>query len=125
MFKSLLAAVAVATVAITASATANAKTNVDVYLGVGGFGPGYYGYYQPYYPRHHRHYGYRPVYVQPHWGISCAQGRNNVDWSGFNNVRTVECQGSSYTYRATRHGKGYVVKVGRRGGDIIAVSRAW
>jgi hypothetical protein len=122
--KTLIAAAALAAVGFAASAPANAKVNVDLYFGGGGWGPGYYGYYQPRPYYNHRYHGYRPVYVQPrHWGISCGQGRNTVDWSGYNNVKTIECQGASYTYRATRHGKAYVVKVGRNSGNIIDVNR--
>lgn len=123
MFKKvLIAAAALAAVGFAASAPANAKVNIDVYLGNGGWGPGYYGYYQPpVYPRHHR-----PIYVQPrHYGISCGEGRNTVNWSGFNNVRVIECHGKSFTYRASRHGKRFEVKVGRNSGDIIAVNRLW
>jgi hypothetical protein len=130
IMKSLLAAAAVATAAFAVSAPANAKVNIDLYFGGGGYGyvPSY-DYYEPAYPvynaprRHRRGWDHEPR--ERYSGISCGEGRDKVDWSGFNRVRTVECSGPSYTYRALRHGKGYVVKVSRRHGDIISVDRAW
>lgn len=74
-------------------------------------------------------------YPQPYWqgyglssngytmsyGVSCRDGRNVVSDNGFNRVRTVECQGRSFTYVGKRHGHSYQVLVSSRSGRIINV----
>ena len=70
----------------------------------------------------------QPYWQQPGYGygyskISCARGRSIVDWNGFDRVRTVECDGLTYTYNAKRHGQTYQVLVNSRRGTITRVSR--
>ena len=108
--KSLIAAAAIASaMAVALPATqAEAKThiNVSIGLGFGGFG----GYYGPAYPAY-----YNPVYYNPGYAISCGNGRNIVDGSGFNNVTPIDCSLPGYRYTAWKHGHEFVVTVSRRG----------
>jgi hypothetical protein len=123
--KTLIAAAAVSALAFGASSTANAKVNVDLYIG--GFGPGYYEPAYPVYeePRYYepRHERRRPRYEYS--GISCDEGSQSVRNVGFRKVRAIECGGSSYTYKARRHGNPFVVKVSSRNGRVISVQEAW
>lgn len=123
--KSLIAVAALATVAGAAAAPANAKVNV--YLGVGGFGPGYYEPAYPVYQPHHYRPYYDEVYVQPHhnYGVSCQDGAEAVRDSGFYKVRAVDCGGKRLKYRARRDGDSYIVSVSRRSGDVVSVQQAW
>lgn len=121
--KTLIAVAAVATLASAASAPANAKTNLDVYLGIGGFGPGYY---EPSYPVYDepRYEPRRPRYHAPRYeryGVSCDEGADIVRESGFRKVRALNCSGKRYKYQARRDGDTYIVKVSRNGGNVISV----
>ncbi|HEY7765626.1 MAG TPA: hypothetical protein VIB38_11605 [Aestuariivirgaceae bacterium] len=71
-------------------------------------------------------------YPQPYWlgyglnvpyRIGCGEGRAIVRDRGFNRVRTIECQGRSYTYLGRRHGDRFRVMVNSRNGRIIDVDR--
>jgi hypothetical protein len=122
--KSLIAAAALAA-SITAFAPAQeaqAKTNIDIGIGFGfgGFYPGYgYGYGYPGYG-----YGYTPYHRPYYQGISCRRGQKIVDWSGFNNVRAVDCSLPGYKYTAWKRGHQYLVKV-NAGGNITGVNRLY
>ena len=119
------------------ASTAEAKRNVHFFFGFGG--PSYYNdyyYYRPY--RRAYSYGYYP-YSYPYYAppayyggypvyrsyvasrVSCAYGRNVVRSSGFKNVKTRECSGSSYTYTGWRKGKAFRVTVRARTGRILSV----
>ena len=111
--KSLIAAAAVATtMAVALPATqAQAKTNIDINIGFGvgggyGYGPGYYE--GGYYPN--------PGY------ISCKKGRKIVDWSGFHNVKAVDCSLPGYRYTAWRNGHKFMVRVSGHG-NITKVTK--
>lgn len=113
--KSLIAAAAVATtMAIALPATqAEAKTNIDINIGfgVGGgyYGGGYYG-------------GGYPVYSPGN--ISCKKGRNIVDYSGFHNVKAIDCSLPTYKYTAWKKGHKFVVSVNRYG-NIYKVNKVF
>jgi hypothetical protein len=72
-------------------------------------------------------------YPQPYWSgyglvaapyrVRCAEGRAIVRDRGFNRVRTVECQGRTYTYLGRRHGDTFKVLVSARTGRIVDVDR--
>jgi hypothetical protein len=117
-----------ATAALTYSGTADAKTRI--YLNFGpdcyGYGCGYgYGYLGP-----HRHYA-NPYYLHPRRydpyrsvvRISCGEARSILRSRGYRNIATRDCKGSSYSFRATRRGKVYIVAVSSRTGAIISVRR--
>jgi|SRR5687768_2364378 hypothetical protein len=71
-------------------------------------------------------------YPQPYWSgygyhvpyrIGCGEGRAIVRDRGFNRVRTLECQGRTYTYLGRRHGDSFKVLVSARTGRIVDVDR--
>lgn len=77
-------------------------------------------------------------YPQPYWlygndyglygapgysyGVSCVAGRNIVRNHGFYAVRTVECNGRTFTYLGRRHGDAFQVLVSSRSGRIVDVN---
>ena len=113
--KSLVLASAVAAVLAFAIPTAaDAKTNVRIYLGMPHYsyqvGPDY---------RFRSGYGwYRPVGIYNRGRLSCGEARARVRHSGFRNVATIECQGRTYTFEATRRGRDVTVYVNSRTGAI-------
>jgi hypothetical protein len=122
--KTLIAAAAISMVAAVAATPAEAKVNV--YLGLGGYGPGYYEPETIYVAPRRRHY--EPVYEEDYYeprpvryGVSCDEGAQSVRNVGFRKVRPLDCNGNRFTYKARRHGSTYVVKVSRRSGDVISV----
>ena len=50
--------------------------------------------------------------------LSCGEARARVRYSGFRNVATIECRGSTYTFEATRKGRDVTVYVDSRNGAI-------
>jgi hypothetical protein len=50
--------------------------------------------------------------------LSCGEARARVRSSGFRNVDTIECRGSTYTFEATRRGRDVTVIVNARTGAI-------
>lgn len=111
VFKSLIAAAAVAGTALTAASSADAKTKVDLYLDFGG------GY-------HDAGYGYDDGYGYGHgggWRISCFEGKQKVKWAGFKKVQPLDCDGKRYSYKARKHGDWFVVTVKSKNGKIVGV----
>jgi hypothetical protein len=103
MFKSLIAATAVAA-AVTMAAPveqAQAKTNIDIDVNVGGG----YGWYP----------GYNPYPYKPYYGVSCHTARKIVRNHGFYNVNTVDCGKPVYQYVAWKFGQPYKVRVNLNG----------
>jgi hypothetical protein len=72
------------------------------------------GYYYP------QRYWDAPVVVLGN-RVSCREGREIVDDSGFNRVRTVECRGRNYTYTGRRHGDSFRIVLNSRNGRIVSV----
>lgn len=66
-------------------------------------------------------------YLEPYWTgpvntrMSCGEGRAIINDSGFNRVRTIECEGRNYTYAARRKGDTFRVSVNSRTGEIVSV----
>jgi len=66
-------------------------------------------------------------YLEPYWNgpvnsrMSCGEGRAIINDSGFNRVRTIECEGRNYTYAARRKGDTFRVSVNSRTGEIVSV----
>ena len=59
----------------------------------------------------------------PRWGvyqgrISCSAAKARVRNSGYRNVDTIECRGSTYTFEATRKGRDVRVFVNSRTGAL-------
>ena len=126
--KTLIAAAAVvSTVAVTAPAQAG-KWDVDVNIGLGGFDGGYGGGYgdgygdgygggygDDYYGEGYGHGGYHSSRIE------CWEGKQKVRWAGFRQVRPLDCEGRSYSYKAYKRGNAFIVKVSSRSGNIISV----
>ena len=109
-----LAAAAAATLAFAMPTAASADTNFKLYLGVPHYdyrvGPDY---------RFREGYGwYRPSGFYGRGRISCGEAKRIVRRSGFRNVDTVECNGRTYTFEATRRGRDVTVFVNSRTGDV-------
>ena len=68
-------------------------------------------------------------YLEPYWTVpiyglnrvSCGEGREIVDDSGFSRVRTIECSGRNFTYAARRYGDTFRVSLNSRTGEIVSV----
>ena len=50
--------------------------------------------------------------------MSCGEARARVRHSGYRNVATIECRGSTYTFEATRKGREFIVLVNARTGTL-------
>ncbi len=125
--KSLIAAVALASVVSFASAPAKAGSNVDFNIGLG-FGDGFYpdgpGYgYEDDYP-HFIHHGHHPRPRPMYYGVSCGDGRDIVREAGFRRVTAFDCSAPTYGYKAWRDGDLYKVNVSYNG-RIISVRPIW
>jgi hypothetical protein len=59
-------------------------------------------------------YGYGNGYGR----LSCGEARARVRQSGFRNVSTIECNGRTYTFEATRRGRDVTVFVNSRTGAV-------
>ncbi len=117
--KTLMAAAVALTagvVAIPMDAGANHRSwhdnddDVDVRLQFGFGSPGYYGdprYYNDY-PRHRRGYN----------RISCGEARSILRDRGYHRIRTRECSGRTYSFRANRNGRTFVMYVNSRNGNV-------
>ncbi len=129
MFKSLIAASAIAasTVALS-SAEASAKTNWDIHLGIGApFYPVYEApvhverpvrIYRPYRPE----YVYRPhvEYRYVDRDMSCRYGKQIVRDAGFRAVDAYDCSAPTYGYTAWKRGGYFKVRVNYEG-EIVSV----
>ena len=106
MFKTLIAAAAVATTFAIAAPVqqAEAKTNIDINIGInGGEPPGAY-YYRP--------------------AVSCYSGARIVRRDGFRGVTPVDCHLPGYKYVGWRWGHQYLINVNGYG-YITNVRRAY
>lgn len=139
--KTIIAAgLAAATFAFMPVSPAEAKTKIIIGIGTPGYGYGYgnnYCYNHPrrcggWAPRPHYIYvpRHRPVYDDYDYDyapvrhkLSCGAARNLVDRSGFNKVKATECNGKVYTFRASKKGHRYVVKVNSFTGRIVGAGR--
>ncbi len=111
MNRLLLASAFAASLAFALPTAAEAKTTVQIYLGY----PHYDYQVDPDY-RYRKGYGwYRPSYSGR---LSCNQARRQVIDRGFRRVSTIECRGSTYTFRAIRRGEPVRVYVNARTGAV-------
>jgi len=109
----ILASAFAAALAMGLPVAAEANTNVQIYLGMP-----HYGYQVgPDYRFRSGHGWYRPVGVN-RGRLSCGEARSRVRNNGFRNVATIECQGRTYTFEATRRGRDVTVYVNSRTGAI-------
>lgn len=113
MKKFFIAAAFAATVAMGLPLAAEADTNFRLYLGMP-----HYGYQVGPDYRFRSGYGwYRPVGIN-RGRLSCGEARRAVRNNGFRNVRTIECNGRTYTFDATRRGRDVTVFVNSRTGNM-------
>ena len=82
------------------------------------FNFGGFFYDQPYWqqPQYYPHRYYR---------ISCGEGRSIVADNGYNRVRTIECDGITFTYQARRGYRNFRIFVNSRRGTISGVTRLY
>jgi hypothetical protein len=108
----LIAAAFAATLTVGLPLTARADTDFKIYLGIPHYGyrvgPDYrfregYGWYLPDTRRGR---------------LSCGEARRIVRRSGFRNISTIECNGRTYTFEATRRGREVTVYVNSRTGAV-------
>ncbi len=114
MKRVILASAFAAAMALGLPSAADAKVSIGVFFGSPHYdyrvGPGYvyrdgYGWYQPSYS------SYRGR-------LSCGEAKRHIRSQGFKNVDTVECNGRTYTFEATRRGRDYTLYVNSRTGRI-------
>ena len=98
---------------------AEAGTKFQFHLGVGA---PYYGYYGgPAYYGGPVYYG-RPAYrPRPRYRIGCRQARRLLRNRGFHQIRTRDCNGKRYSFKARRHGNWWIVKVNSNSGRILRI----
>ncbi len=109
----IIAASVAAALVVGMVPTAEAKTTVRIFLGLP-----HYGYQVGPDYRYRRGYGwYRPGRAATAQ-MSCGRAKAQVVNKGYRNVSTVECRGSTYTFRAIRYGRRGVVYVNSRTGAV-------
>lgn len=102
---------------------AQAGTKVQVHIGVpslGYFGGHhYYGGHRPHY-RNHAYQG-RPVYRprRSYRKVGCNQAKQVLHNRGFRDVRTRDCHGSLYVFKAFRGGHWWMVRVSSQTGQVL------
>ena len=116
--KSLILATAFAASLATFGLPSEAEAKVIIHLGFPHYdyqpGPDYryrdgYGWYQPGYSR--------PGYYN-RGRLSCGEAKWRVRERGFRNVRTIECNGRTYTFQARRGDRRITVYVNSRSGAV-------
>lgn len=115
--KKLLMTLAVAApmalgIGLGGAGSAEAKTSVNIYLGM----PHYSYQVGPDYVYRKGHGWYRPG--RANYRMSCKRARNLVRDRGYRNVRARDCSGRTYTFRATRNGRAFLVYVNSRTGAV-------
>lgn len=109
----ILASAFAAALAIGLPVAAEAHSNVKIF-----FGLQHYGYQVGPDYRYRNGYGwYRPVGIN-RGRLSCGEARRVVRNKGFRNVDTIECNGRTYTFEATRRGRDLTVYVNSRTGAV-------
>ena len=109
----ILASAFAAAVAISLPVAAEAHSNLKIF-----FGLQHYGYQVGPDYRYRNGYGwYRPVGIN-RGRLSCGEARRVVRNKGFRNVDTIECNGRTYTFEATRRGRDLTVYVNSRTGAV-------
>jgi hypothetical protein len=103
--KAVLAAALAAPLVLLASPASADDIDLDFRVGIGTPYYGYGAYPDAYYPYHRRK-------------LSCWQARELVRDRGFNRVRTIECFGRVYTFRALRRGRPVTINVNARTGAM-------
>jgi hypothetical protein len=135
VLKSLIAGGLVALGLSFAVAPAEAKTRVHIGIGVGspfydyrcenpGFidfcGQGFY--HRPYYRPYYYDPYYDPYYPRLRHRVvresTCDDAAQAIREAGYRNIRATDCSGRFYSYRATKRGRSYSLRVDTRSGRI-------
>ncbi|WP_159952483.1 hypothetical protein [Rhizobium sp. 18065] len=56
--------------------------------------------------------------------ITCQEGRNRLRSNGFRDIRTVDCRGRFFVYRATRDGRRFEIALNRHNGRVVDMRRS-
>jgi hypothetical protein len=112
--KSLFLATAFAVSVAAFALPTEADAKVVVYFGTPHYdyqpGPGY---------RYRDGYGwYQPGGFYNRGRLSCGEAKSRVRDRGFRNVRTIECDGRTYTFQARRGDRRITVYVNSRSGAV-------
>jgi len=100
---------------------AEAGTKFHLHIGVPyyGYNSGHY-YGTPYYGSHYyeprRVYKPRPRYRHR---VGCRQARRILRHRGFHHIRTKDCYGHRYVFKARKHGDWWIVKMNSRNARIV------
>lgn len=132
--KSLIASGLVALGLGLATAPAEAKTRIHIGIGTGSpfydyrcENPGFVdfcglGFYRPYYRPYYRTRLYDPYYPPLRHRVirrnSCDAAALAIRSAGYRNIRATDCSGRFYSYRATKRGRNYSLRVDTRSGRI-------
>lgn len=97
---------------------AQAGTKLQIHIGVPSFG--YYGGYRPHY--HGDAYYGQPAYrPRRHYRLGCRKARRMLRHRGFRHIRTRDCHGARYAFKAYRHGHWWMVRVSSNNGRILGI----
>ena len=55
--------------------------------------------------------------------MSCSKASGIVSGYGFSDVKSTDCQGQSYAFKAMRDGKPYVIKLSAKSGELTDVAK--
>jgi len=113
MKRLILASAFAVSMVLGLSPAADAKIKVGIFFGV----PHYDYQVNPDY-RFRRGYGWYRDDRRGYGRLSCGEARRQVRNSGFRNVSTIECNGRTYTFEATRRGRDIVVYVDSKTGRV-------
>ena len=112
--KSIFVAAAFAATLALGVPTAVEAANVKIYLGMP-----HYGYQVGPDYRYRDGYGwYKDTRYYSRGRLTCGEARRAVRNNGFRNVNTIECNGRTYTFEATRRGRDVTVFVDSRNGRV-------
>ena len=113
---------------------AQAGTKVRVHIGVpaitfySGHRHHYRGYRHHYrgHRHHYRSYGHygRPAYVpRQYTRVGCRQAKRILQGRGFRDIRSRDCYGARYIFKARRHGHWWLVRVSSYNGQVLGAQR--
>ena len=114
MKRLLLASAFAASMVLGLPSAAEAKVKVGIFFGVP-----HYDYQVDRDYEYREGYGwYRPSYDGRRGRVSCREARQEIRSRGFYKIETIECDGRTYTFHASRGNARYTVYVNSRNGRI-------